>query len=85
MTTFVRLLPLSLVLSPLVRMLYPDDPLWDEENCGSQSTCCELHDPPYFCKSLTEPMTDDVEVRICGDQVISQEDSPIQLIEIYVQ
>ena len=66
-------------------LFYPDDPLWDGENCGSQSTCCELHDPPYFCKSLSEPTTDDIEVRICADQRLADEDTPIQLIEIYVQ
>ena len=66
-------------------MFFHDDPLWDGENCGTQSTCCELNNPPYFCKSLSEPTTDDIEVRICGDQVLSEEDTPIQLIEIYVQ
>ena len=34
-------------------LFYPEgDPLWDGEDCGSGSTCCELHNPPYFCKSL---------------------------------
>ena len=67
-------------------VFYPDgDPLWDGEDCGPGSTCCELHDPPYFCKSLTEPTTDDIEVRICGDEPFNFEDTPIQLLEIFVQ
>ena len=67
-------------------VFYPDgDPLWDGEDCGSGSTCCELHDPPYFCKSLTEPATGDIEVRICGDETLNREDTPIQLLEIFVQ
>ena len=67
-------------------VFYPDgDPLWDGEGCGSGSTCCELHGPPYFCKSLTEPMTDDIEVRICSDESLSLADTPIQLVEIFVQ
>ena len=67
-------------------VFYPDgDPLWDGEDCGSGSTCCELHGPPYFCKSLTEPTTDDIEVRICGDDPLNKEDTPIDLIEIFVQ
>ena len=67
-------------------VFYPDgDPLWDGEGCGLGSTCCELHTPPYFCKSLTEPTTDDIEVRICGDELLSNEDTPIKLIEIFVQ
>ena len=69
-----------------IGVFYPDgDPLWDGEDCGSGSTCCELHDPPYFCKSLPEPTTDDIEVRICGDQGLADEDTPIELIEIFVQ
>ncbi len=67
-------------------VIYPDgDPLWDGEGCGSGSTCCELNGPPFFCKSLPEPTTDNIEVRICGDNGISNEDTPIELIEIFVQ
>ena len=69
-------------------VFYPDgDPLWDGEGCGSGSTCCELHDPPYFCKSLTEPATGDIEVRICANEQISRADTPppLELVEIFVQ
>ena len=66
-------------------VLYPDDPLWDGENCGSQSTCCEFNNPPYFCQRLSEATADDIEVRICGDQLTIDEDNPIELIEIFVQ
>ena len=66
-------------------VLYPDDPLWDGENCGSGSTCCEFNDPPYFCKTLSQPTTDDIEVRICADDLLENEDTPIELIEVFVQ
>ena len=67
-------------------LFYPDgDPLWDGEDCGSGSTCCELNDPPYFCKILTEPTSDDIELRICGDEGIGNEDTSVELIEIFVQ
>ncbi len=70
----------------LLGLFYPDgDPLWDGEDCGSGSTCCELNDPPYFCKILPEPTSDDIELRICGDEGIGYEDTPIELIEIFVQ
>ena len=58
----------------------PDDPLWDGENCGSRSTCCEFNNPPYFCQSLPETTDDDIEVRICVDEPF--EELPI---EIFVQ
>ena len=66
-------------------VFYPDDPLWDGENCGSRSTCCEFNDPPYFCQRLSGATADDIEVRICGDQSLFDEDNPIELIEIFVQ
>ena len=66
-------------------VLYPDDPLWDGENCSSGSTCCEFNDPPYFCKTLSQPTTDEIEVRICADELLENEDTPIELIEIFVQ
>ena len=50
------------------------DPLWDGENCTSTSTCCEMNNPPYFTKQLSNPTTDDIEVRIC--QLSSWDDSP---------
>ena len=68
-------------------VIYPDgDPLWDGEGCGSGSTCCELNGPPFFCKSLPEPTTDDIEVRICGEErALDNEDTPIELVEIFVR
>ena len=61
------------------------DPLWDGQGCGPTSTCCTFNSPPWFNVQLSSPTTDDIEVRICGDQRIGDEDTPIQLIEIYVK
>ena len=62
------------------------DPLWDGQGCGSASiTCCTFNSPPWFNAQLSSPTTDDIEVRICGDQGIGNEDSPIQLMELYVK
>ena len=57
---------------------YSEDPLWDGEGCGPTSSCCQFNSPPWFCKELPQPTTDDVEVRVCGT-------TPIELIELYVQ
>ena len=61
------------------------DPLWDGEGCGPASSCCTFNSPPWFNVQLSSPTTDDIEVRICGDQAIADEDTPIQLIELYVK
>ena len=42
---------------------YPDDPLWDGQNCTATSTCCSFNSPPYFTKQLPSPTTDDIEAR----------------------
>ena len=65
---------------------FDDDPLWDGEGCDRTSSCCEFNNPPWFCKELpvSQPVTDDIEVRICGDRGIDIDDNPIELIEIYV-
>ena len=41
--------------------------------------------PPWFRVALTSSTSDAIEVRICGNQVLEDEDSPIALIELYVQ
>ena len=61
------------------------DPLWDGQGCGPTSTCCTFNSPPWFNVTLSSPTTDDIEVRICGNQGIDDEDAPIQLIELYVK
>ena len=61
-----------------------DDPLWDGAGCDRSSTCCTFNNPPWFCKTLPQPTTDDLEVRIC-DSILVHRDTPIKLLEIYVQ
>ena len=63
---------------------YDDDPLWDGYDCYN-TTCCLLNGPPYFTVQVDSPTTDAIEVRICGDQRTGDEDSPIALLELYVQ
>ena len=65
---------------------YPNgDPLWDGQGCGPTSSCCTFHSPPWFNVELPSPTTDDIEVRICGDEAIANEDTPIQFMELYVK
>ena len=63
-----------------------EHPLWDGvANCGNDPTCCTLHPGPWFYRSLPYISVDDIEVRVCGDQATVDEDTPIELIEIYVK
>ena len=64
-------------------MSYPDDLLWDGQGCGAMSTCCSFNNPPWFCKQLPQPTTSDIEMRLC--HTAASENSPFELVEIYVQ
>ena len=71
---------------PVPGVFYPDDRLWDGEDCGAISTCCDFNNPPWFCNNVPDGTTDDIEVRICANQhPIEEEDTPLELIEIYIQ
>ena len=64
--------------------VYSEDPLWDGAGCGPTSTCCQFNTPPWFCTTLPEPTTDDLELRICRDQAPSNEDIIVSLVDINV-
>ena len=67
-------------------ILYSNDPLWDGQGCnGLERTCCNPPNLPWFCKKLSEPTIDDLEFRVCADQSIVDEDTPIELIQLYIQ
>ena len=62
--------------------LYLSDKLWDGKQC--EGGCCIIDTPPWFSEQLSTTTSDDIEVRICGDEGTSNEDTPVELIEIYV-
>ena len=66
-------------------VFYSEDPLWDGEGCGPRSTCCSFNNPPWFCKQLPQSTTDDIEIKMCGLSPTTNEDTPFDIVEIYVQ
>ena len=71
----------------VIDRFFPDDPLWDGQQCDNdEGTCCTgANTPPWFNVDLSERTSDDIEVRICHDQYTRDEDTPIQVLELYVQ
>ena len=66
--------------------VFPNDKLWDGEQCSHEGTCCTgTNTPPWFSVNLGSPTSDDIEVRIMGSESTDNEDTPIELLEIYVQ
>lgn len=62
----------------------PSEPVWDGQNCmpaGEQ--CCQRS--PMFCKELSEPTTDDIEVRVCTDESLGNEGVAVEVVKIYIQ
>lgn len=66
-------------------MFFADDPLFDGQGCGASSSCCTYNTPPWFCRSLPQPTTNDLEVRICSDMGTQQDDVPFEILEIYIK
>ena len=64
--------------------LYQGDKLWDGQQC--EGNCCTgTNSPPWFSVQLTAPTSDAIQVHICCNQGTSDEDIPVELIELYVQ
>ena len=65
------------------------NPLWDGQGCADSSACCEFNNPPWFCKQLDQPTTEDIEIRIMSSAIseyaLEEEDTPVELIEILVR
>ena len=74
--------------SALAFTFFANDPFWDGQGCGA-ATCCELNyppgvTPPWFCKQLPQTTTNDIEVRLCGGDGTENEDTPVELIKLYI-
>ena len=65
--------------------LCSNDVLWDGQDCVSNSTCCQLNNPPWFIKHLPSATTNDIELRICTKHAYLYEDTEIEVIELYIQ
>ena len=59
--------------------------LWDGQGCGAASTCCSYNTPPWFYKRLPAATSDDIEVRICSNMGTNDDDTPFNVMEIYVK
>ena len=64
-----------------------NDLLWDGQQCtGEEGPCCTHPNMPWFIKTLGETTTENIELRLCGDDSpITDEDVPIELIDLYVR
>ena len=63
------------------------DPLWDGNGCRSREVpCCLSNMLPWFFRDYgNATSTDYLELRVCGSAGWGNEDTPVQLYEIYVK
>ena len=58
-----------------------DDPLWDSQGCRSWSTCCD-RGGPWFTTTLSQEVRDDIEVRMCNNDI--NDDIGVDQFEILI-
>ena len=59
------------------------DPLWDSQGCASGSTCCD-RGGPWFTTTLSQEVSDDIEVRVCHTNYNVYEDIGVDQLEIFI-
>ena len=65
-----------------------NDPVWDGDGSRDREIpCCQSvrDNSGWFNKQLSTPTTDNIEVRLCGDELLSNENIGSEHFELYVQ
>ena len=61
------------------------DPLWDGNGCSSKDNCCTQPNLPWFYRQIPLTSSEDLEARICYDQIFADEAVLVKEIQLYVQ
>ena len=64
---------------------HASDPLWDGRGCPAGDDCCSTLGAPWFYHHFTEPEKGAVEVRICRDEIYSNEATLLEQVQLYIQ
>ena len=65
--------------------LYSRDKLWDGQQCSNEGNCCISESLPWFSVTLPNPVSDDIEVRICSHDSTATADTLVEQLDIFVQ
>ena len=68
-----------------VNAYYMGDPLWNGAGCSVTNTCCTAVGLPWFYREFPTIQDDDIEVRICADQIYSDEAVLVDQIKLFIQ
>ena len=61
-----------------------DTPLWSNIT-GNCNDCNSRYHIPYFCRKLPQATSDDLEIRVCGDEGVSNEDIWVEAVDLYIK
>ena len=64
---------------------YLSDPVWDGKDCSNENSCCSDPSLPWFYRQLPLISNENLEARICYDQIFSDEAVLVKEIQLYVQ
>jgi len=65
---------------------YTSDPLWDGNGCvEANNNCCANAGMPWFYRVFPNAQKDDIEVRICTNQVFADEAVAVDQLQLFVQ
>ena len=70
--------------SPNIGVFYTT-PMWTGQDCNKPYSCCSHSGMPWFCKTLPVTTDDDIELKNCHNQPTSDEDTALELIELYIR
>ena len=63
--------------------VFLDNALWDGDGCQT-SDCCSFNNPPWFSRAFASSV-EDLQVGLCADSSLDNEDTLIELLQLYVQ
>ena len=69
----------------VINQYFVTDPLWDGHGCPAGDDYCSTLGAPWFYRHFTEPEGGAVEVRICRDEVYSNEATLLEQVQLYIQ
>ena len=64
---------------------FTGDPLWDGKGCSISNNCCSQPNLPWFYRQIPLTSNEDLEGRICHNEVFSDESVLVKEIQLYVQ
>ena len=85
-TTTVR--PVTMIILAVITLLFIPmiHALWDGQQCaGEEAPCCTHPNMPWFNKALSETTTEDIELRVCGNFGVANENTLLEVIELFVR